>query len=164
MVQPENHHLAQFNIGRLLAPPDDPRVAAFMNALDAINGLADRSPGFVWRLTGAGNNATDLALANDPQLVPNLSVWDSVQNLEHFVWNTVHRRFYERRAEWFEILSKMHFAMWWLPEGKLPTLDEALLRLEHLRANGDSDHAFGWAYLKDARLWRVQNCAATAAE
>ncbi len=165
MIQPESHHLAQFNIGRLLAPPDDPRVAAFMNALDTINGLADRSLGFVWRLTGAGNNATDLPLAvNDAQLVPNLSVWGSVQNLEHFVWNTVHRRFHERRAEWFEILGKMHFAMWWLPAGQVPTLDEALERLDHLRANGDSDRAFGWSYLAQARLWRMTNCTSTAAE
>jgi len=94
MKQPANHHLAEFNIGRLLAPKEDPRVADFMNALDAVNGLAERSDGFVWRLMGAGNNATDLPLADDDaQLVPNLSVWKDVGTLEHFVWNTVHRRF-----------------------------------------------------------------------
>ncbi|MFV2002201.1 MAG: DUF3291 domain-containing protein [Paracoccaceae bacterium] len=164
-MQPKNHHLAELNIGRLLAPTDDPRVAEFMSALDAINALAERSDGFVWRLTGAGNNATDLALAaDDPQLVPNLSVWKNVATLEHFVWNTVHRQFYERRAKWFEVLGKMHFAMWWVPAGHLPTLNEALGRLEHLRAHGDSAQAFGWSYLRDARLWRAKNCAGVAAE
>ncbi len=159
------HHLAELNIGRLRAPTDDPRVAGFMDALDTINALAERSAGFVWRLTGAGNNATDLAISDDdPQLVPNLSVWENAATLEQFVWNTVHRQFYERRHDWFEVKFTMDFAMWWVPAGHRPTLDEALERLEHLREHGDSDHAFGWKHLNDAQLWRQKNCSQTAAQ
>jgi len=154
-------HLAELNIGRLVAPTDDPRVADFMNALDAINALAERSDGFIWRLTGAGNNATDLALtADDPQLVPNLSVWKDAATLQHFVWNTVHRNFYARRAEWFEVLGKMHFVMWWLPEGQQPSLDEALAKLAHLQEFGDSDAAFGWDWLKKQQGLTARRCAA----
>jgi hypothetical protein len=87
-----------------------------------------------------------------------------VATLEAFVWNTVHRAFYERRAEWFEVLGKMHFVMWWVPAGHRPTLDEALARLDHLREHGDSDHAFGWAWLQDAKLWKSHGCAPVAAE
>ena len=90
----------------------------------------------------------------------NLTVWEDVASLEQFVWNTVHRQFYERRAEWFEVLGEMHFVMWWVPEGHRPTLDEALARLEHLRSHGPSDRAFGWDWLKEAGLWKERHCAA----
>jgi hypothetical protein len=160
-------HLAQFNLGRLVAPVDDPRVADFMGALDRINGLGRRMPGFVWMMQGSGGPGTgntETKIGGDPQMVPNLTVWESPQALESFVFNTVHRQFYERRAEWFEVLGEMHLVMWWIEPEHEPSLDEGLARLEHLRANGDSDHAFGWAHLKDATLWRAKNCDAVAAE
>ena len=76
----------------------------------------------------------------------------------------MHRQFYDRRANWFEVLGEMHFVMWWVPAGHRPTLDEALARLDHLRDNGPSDHAFGWAHLGETTLWRQRNCAGMAAE
>ena len=159
--------LAQLNIGRLLAPTEDPRVAEFMTALDRVNGLGKRMPGFVWMMEGSGEPGTgntDAKIGGDPQFVSNLTVWADVESLENFVWNTVHRQFYERRAEWFEVLGKMHFVMWHVEDGHRPTLDEALGRLAHMEEHGDSDHAFGWAHLEEAKLWRMRGCAATAAE
>lgn len=158
-------HLAELNVGRLLAPTDDPRVAEFMQALDFVNGLGKRMPGFVWMMEGSGGpntGNTDSKIDGDPQFVSNLTVWESVETLENFVWNTVHRRFYERRAEWFEILGRMHFVMWWVPIGHRPTLAEALERLDHRERHGDTDEAFGWAYLQDAELWRTRGCAIAA--
>ncbi|MGB7262838.1 MAG: DUF3291 domain-containing protein [Albidovulum sp.] len=163
----QGHHLAELNIGRLIAPTDDARVAEFMEALDRINGLGKRMPGFVWMMEGSGEPGTgntEAKIGGDPQFVANLTVWESVETLEAFVWNTVHRQFYERRAEWFEMLGKMHFVMWWVPEGHEPTLDEALERLAHKRENGDTDHAFGWSYLKEAQAWKSHGCAQVAAE
>lgn len=160
-------HLAELNVGRLLAPTDDPKVAAFMNALDRVNGLGKRSPGFVWMMEGSGEPGTgntEAKIGGDPQYVSNLTVWEDVASLEHFVWNTVHRAFYARRAEWFEVLGAMHFVMWWVPVGHKPSLDEALARLDHLRAHGDTDHAFGWSYLKEAQLWKTKGCNEMAAE
>lgn len=158
-------HLAELNVGRLIAPQDDPRVQDFMENLDRINGLAKRMPGFQWMMegeSGAGN--TDSAIEGDPLYIPNLSVWESVETLEKFVWGTIHKQFYERRAEWFEVLGSMHFVMWWVPEGHQPPLKEALARLDHLRENGDSDHAFGWSYLEKAQMWRSHGCTHVAAE
>jgi Domain of unknown function (DUF3291) len=160
-------HLAELNVGRLLAPTDDPRVAAFMQALDTVNGIGKRSPGFVWMMEGSGQPGTgntEAKIGGDPQYVSNLTVWESVATLEHFVWNTVHRAFYVRREEWFEVLGRQHFVMWWVPAGHRPSLDEALERLAHLQANGDSDHAFGWSYLKEAQAWRTKACGSVAAE
>ena len=160
-------HLAELNIGRLLAPTDDPRVAEFMGALDRVNGLGKRMPGFVWMMEGSGapgTGNTEAKIGGDPQFVSNLSVWESVETLENFVWNTVHRVFYERGREWFEVMGKTHFVMWWVPKGYRPTLDEALARLAHKDEHGDSDHAFGWSWLKEAKLFRQYQCNPLAAE
>jgi hypothetical protein len=158
-------HLAQLNIGRLLAPTDDPRVQDFMAALDLVNGIGKRSPGFVWMMEGSGEPGTgntEHKIGGDPQFVSNLTVWRDVDALEQFVWNTVHRQFYQRRAEWFSVLDQQHFVMWYVPAGHRPALEEALARLEHLRAHGNSDHAFGWDWLNNAKLWKSRNCAAAA--
>lgn len=156
-------HLAQLNIGRLVADTDDPRVAEFMGALDRVNGLGKRMPGFVWMMEGdAGLGNTDAKIEGDPRFIFNLTVWDSVGALERFVWGTIHRQFYERRAAWLEVLGRMHFVLWWVPEGYRPTMAEAMERLDHLEANGDSDHAFGWRHLPQARLWRERACAQEA--
>ncbi|KPP87116.1 MAG: protein of unknown function containing DUF3291 domain [Rhodobacteraceae bacterium HLUCCA08] len=156
-------HLAELNIGRLSAPTDDPRVAEFMEALDLVNGLGKRMPGFVWMMEGSGapgTGNTENCIGADPQFVANLTVWEDVASLEKFVWDTIHKRFYDRRAEWFEVLGDQHFVMWWVAPGHRPTLDEGLARLDHLRAHGASDHGFGWDWLKQAGLWRDRRCAA----
>jgi len=167
MMQPAGHQLAELNVGRLLAPTDDLRVAEFMGALDRINGLGKRMPGFVWMMEGSGEPGkgnTEAKIDGDAQFVSNLTVWENVETLEAFVWNTVHRAFYERRAEWFEVLGRMHFVMWWVPAGHKPTLEEGLARLAALQANGNSDQAFGWSYLKEAQAWKTHGCAQVAAE
>ena len=167
MKQPEGHHLAQLNIGRLLAPTGDPRVADFMNNLDRINGLGKRSPGFVWMMEGSGapgTGNTENNLGDDPQMVTNLSVWTDVVSLGNFVWNTVHRQFYQRRAEWFEVMGDMHFVMWWIPAGHRPSQEEAMAHLGMLRNNGPSDAAFGWDMVPEAAQWQERRCTGVAAE
>ena len=160
-------HLAQLNIGRLVAPTDDPRVAEFMAALDLVNGLGKRMPGFVWMMEGSGEPGTgntDTKLDGDPRFVANLTVWETPAALERFVFDTVHRQFYARRSEWFEVLGAQHFVMWWVPVGHRPGLDEGRARLAHLERHGDSDQAFGWAHLQHLTRWRDGACTATAAE
>ena len=156
-------HLAELNIGRLVAPTDDPRVKDFMDNLDFINGLGKRMPGFVWMMKGSGEPGTgntEAKIDGDPQFVSNLTVWEDVESLEKFVWGTVHKQFYERREEWFEVLGSMHFVMWWVPEGHEPTLEEALAKLKHREAHGDSDDAFGWEWLKAAKMYETHRCDA----
>ncbi len=155
----QSKHLAQLNIGRFRYPTDDPRMADFMNNLALVNGIADRSPGFVWRLQDDSGNATAFRPFPDPRMAVNLSVWDSVEALERFVWQTVHKRFYGRRPEWFDTMDGPHFVMWWIPAGHLPTLSEAKERLEHLAAHGPSDYAFGWERVPAAQLWKTARCA-----
>ncbi len=160
-------HLAEFNIGRLRAPTDDPRVAEFMNALDRINGLGKRMPGFVWMMEGSGEPGTgntENYVGDDPQLLTNLTAWEDAASLENFTFGTLHKQFYDRRAEWFEVLGEMHFVMWQVDQGHRPTLDEGLARLSHLRANGDSEFAFGWNWLRAREGLAARRCAPHAAE
>lgn len=159
-MQPEGHHLAELNIGRLLAPTDDPRVAEFMNNLDRINGLGKRMPGFIWLMQGETAGNTDHKIGGDPLLVPNLSVWENYESLKAFVFDTLHKRFMDRKSEWFEVLRQEHFVMWWVPVGQNPTLDEALQRLDMLRENGPSEDAFDWDYLKQMQVVTPDGCEA----
>jgi len=159
IAQPAGTHLAQLNVGRARFELDDARMAEFMGALDRVNALAERSPGFVWRLQSDAGNATDIKLTADPQFIVNLSVWETPDHLEHFVWNTIHKRFYEKKGNWFEAKAAPHFVMWWVPAGYVPTPEEALARLDHLTKNGPSDRAFGWEGLPNVKLWMSARCA-----
>jgi hypothetical protein len=152
-------HIAELNIGRLLYPVDDPRLADFVNNLARVNEMAERMPGFVWRLKGEDpGNSLDVRPFADPTMAVNMSVWETVTDLENFVWKTVHQRFYNRKAEWFEKLQSHHLVMWFVEAGHIPTLVEAEERLRHLEANGNSDFAFDWSHLEHVKLWQTQRC------
>lgn len=149
--QPDGHYLAELNIGLAVDDLDTPTMAGFMKALDKVNRIADRSPGFVWRLQDEAGNATGVKYSENPREIVNLSVWQTSADLEHYVWNTVHRQFMKRRAEWFVPLDQPYFVLWWVPAGVSPTLAEALDRLARLRSDGPSSHAFGWSNLPGQR-------------
>lgn len=150
-------HIAELNIGKFKHPTSDPRMAEFMDNLDKVNAIAERSPGFVWRLKGDNNNATEFRIGDD--MAVNLSVWEDAKSLENYVFKTVHVQFYKKREAWFELMEKPHMVFWHVPEGHRPTLDEANARLQHYENNGASGHAFGWAEVMDAERMRSLRCA-----
>lgn len=134
--------IAQMNVGHMLYDLTDPRLADFMNNLDQINALAEASPGFVWRLKGAGNNATDVKTSDDPHFLVNMSVWASVEALFDYVYRSDHRGFMVRRREWFAKPEGPYHVLWWVPPGPMPTPAEGLARLRHLAENGPTPFAF----------------------
>ena len=152
-------HVAELNIGRVKYALDDPRMSGFMDNLDRINALAERSPGFVWRMTGDGNNAMDVGFEAAPDMNMNMSVWESAEALEAYVWNTVHVQFYRRKTEWFEHLDQPWFVMWPVEIGHCPDLSEAFERLEHVRAHGSSEYAYAWSALPHLKEWMAKRCA-----
>ena len=152
-------HLAELNIARLRYPADDARVKPFMDALDLVNGIAERADGFVWQLKDDSGNATDIDAFDDPDVIVNMSVWRDIGSFENFVWKTVHKQFYARRSEWFSIMDKQHFVMWQVKEGHVPSLAEAKERLDELNKHGNSDAAFGWSHLPEVKLWQTARCA-----
>ena len=136
-------HLAQVNIGRLRAPVDDPLIAEFMDALDRINALADGSPGFVWRLQTAEGNATGFhPVENDELVAINMSLWESIEALGDYVYRSDHTAFMRRRREWFERYGSAYLALWWVPAGHLPTIEEAFARLDLIESDAPSPAAF----------------------
>ena len=145
-------HLAQINVGRLLAPEGSDVVAEFIAALEPVNALADRAPGFVWRhQSDAGEGHTSPGGDDDELFIINLSVWESYATLHEFMYRTVHNGFLRRRLEWFEPRSGPVTALWWVPEGERPTVDQALARLEHLRRYGPTPEAFSLMRQYDAQ-------------
>ena len=153
-------HLAQVNIGRVLGGQDDPRMADFYANLARVNALAERMPGFIWRLKDdSGTSAMALHWPGDPTMNVNMSVWESPEALGRFVFQTVHRNIYARKHEFFETPAENTVAMWWIPAGHIPTLEEAKERLDHLNAFGPSEFAFGWADLPSARAFLEKRCA-----
>ncbi len=138
-----HYHLAQINIGRVRYPVEDPRMAGFMTKLDEINALAERSPGFVWRLQSSEGNATSYhAFPDDDRLLLNMSVWTGVNELKDYVYRTAHSQFLRRREEWFEKFEGVYLALWWIPAGHHPTIEEARERLVHLEQHGPTPFAF----------------------
>jgi len=135
-------HLSTVNIGRLLEPLEAPRLAGFVAALEPINRLADDSPGFVWRLQTEDGDATALRPFDDDLVLVNLAVWESLEALRAFVYSSAHVQVLRQRRDWFERLTEAHMALWWVEPGHLPTVAEAIDRLERLRREGPSPAAF----------------------
>jgi hypothetical protein len=136
-MPPPSYQLAQVNIARMVAPLDSPAMAEFVALLDEINALADRSPGFVWRLQGTDGNATSIRPFDDEFILVNLSVWESIEQLK-----SAHAGVLRRRREWFEKFSGGYLALWWVPAGHIPTAAEAKERLIHLQEHGETAYAF----------------------
>ena len=136
-------HLAQANIGRFRAPLDDPIMEGFRTQLDPINALADRSPGFVWRLQTEDGNATAIRpYAGDDLMAINMSVWESLESLQQFVYKSRHVETLRGRKRWFEQAEGPILVLWWIPAGRIPTVAEAQERLQYLKEHGPTPHAF----------------------
>ena len=116
-------------------------MAAFLRALDDVNWLADRSAGFVWRLRPAHGPVT-LGRLDDDEVVVTLSVWERFEDLQRYVYRSAHGLFMQKRNRWFVPLGGFTTALWWMPEGREPSLGEGLGRLGHLRRHGPTPHAF----------------------
>jgi uncharacterized protein DUF3291 len=136
--------LAEVNIARMLAPLDSPLMAEFVAQLDAINTLADNSPGFLWRLQTPEGNATVLRPYEDDFILVNLSLWASLPDLSAFVYKSQHRQVLQQRPQWFERFDGSYLALWWVPSGHIPTVEEAKERLDYLRIHGESPYAFSF--------------------
>jgi len=141
---PTSHHIAQFNVARMLAPLDTATMADFVAGLDPVNASADAAPGFVWRLKGEDEgvpDATDIR-PYDTDSIVTMSVWETPDQLWEFVYRSGHLEYLRRRSDWFEHLAGIAQVLWWVPAGTLPTVRDGKTRLEHLREHGPTPHAF----------------------
>ncbi len=145
-MQPTTWHLAQINIARMIgANINDPLMKDFVAQLDDVNKAAESSKGFVWRLKDDNNNATSIKAFDDDQLIVNMSVWESIEDLEIFVYKSMHAEVLRRRKEWFSKM-KFHTVIWYVLYGTIPLLEEAKNKLEYLEKNGSSLYAFDFKH------------------
>ena len=138
----EEHYIAQINIARLKYPLTDPRVKDFVDNLDRINVVAESSPGFVWRLKDETGNATNIKVFDDENLIVNMSVWKSIDDLFTFTYRSDHIDIFRRRGEWFENMKKPQTALWWIKSTELPTVEEGKRKLSLLQVQGPTPEAF----------------------
>lgn len=137
-----SYHLAEFNISHCRAPLDTPAMSGFVEQLETLNALADESLGFVWRFKTEEGNATSVRPYDDPLIIVNLSVWESVETLRSYAYRSHHAEVYRRRKEWFQNSSNSTLVLWWTPAGTLPDVEEGRRRLERLAAHGPTPESF----------------------
>ena len=135
-------HLAQANVARMRAPLADPIMEGFRSQLERINALADRSPGFVWRLQTEEGDATAVRAFDDPIILFNMSVWESLEALHAYVYRSDHVAPLRGRRAWFEPTTGPSLVLWWIPASHTPTVEEARGKLELLRELGPTRAAF----------------------
>jgi hypothetical protein len=141
----KQYQLAQINVAKMKGVDiNDPLMKEFVDNLDAVNEHAEISDGFVWRLKEENNNATELNPYHDPTIITNISVWRDIPSLQQFTYRSFHSEFLKRRREWFSAYGKVYMAIWWVPAGEFPTIEQAMQRLEYLTENGPSPYAFSF--------------------
>lgn len=134
--------IAQLNVGVAHGPMEGPVMADFMARLDEINALAERTPGYVWRLKSEAGNATDIKVTDDPLFIVNLTLWRSIDDLFEFTYRSTHKELFKRRFDWFERSTTPTMVLWWQQPGTVPTVEEALTRLRLLTDRGPTPEAF----------------------
>lgn len=142
---PDNFYLAQVNIARAKGPMDSPVMKGFVDQLDRINALADHSPGFVWRLQTEEGDATSLQVFADERIIVNMSVWESLEALKSYVYSGEHLEVLKNKKNWFDKMPGPILALWWIPAGTIPTVDDAKRALETLKTKGPGAAAFSFA-------------------
>jgi len=140
----QNYHLAQISISLAKEPLDHAMMQPFVAQLGPINTLADSQPGFIWRLQTEEGNSTDVRGFDNPLMLLNMSLWESIKDLKNFVFKSAHSGPYRNARQWFEVLDYPVTALWWVKEGHTPTVEEGLARLESVQNIGASPFSFGF--------------------
>ena len=135
-------HLAQANVARMRGPLEDDVMSGFAARLEPLNALADESPGFVWRYQTDAGDATEVRVFNDELILFNMSVWESIEGLENFVYRSNHIEALQKKAEWFERANRASLALWWIEAGHLPSVEEAKERFDILWSDGPNAEVF----------------------
>jgi hypothetical protein len=135
-------HLAQINIAKMRAPLTDPIMKGFVDQLIEVNQTAEKAPGFVWRLKSEQGDATSIRVYEDELILVNMSVWESIESLRDFTYRSHHVSAFRDRAQWFEPVGGAQLALWWIPNGYVPALEEGKSRLALIEELGASPEAF----------------------
>ena len=145
-------HLAQVNVAESRASFDDPSLAGLTERIVEINRLAEQSRGFVWRFQSAPGDLEYLRCFDgyftpfEPERIFfNMSVWDTVEDLKNYVFRSGHVEVFRRKDQWMLSFTRPHLALWWVPAGHLPTVEESKEKLLRIERDGPTPNAFTFA-------------------
>lgn len=141
----QTHQLAQINIAHALDSMESETMKGFVDRLEEINTHADNSSGFVWRLKTEEGDATAIIAFDEPLMIINMSVWEDIESLKDFVYKSMHIDLIKDRDAWFNKISKVHQALWWIPKGHIPSVEEGKEKLKLLQQEGPNDKVFTFA-------------------
>jgi hypothetical protein len=134
--------IATSNVARMLGEFEDDVMSGFAARLDSLNALADASPGFVWRYQTEPGNATEVRVFADELILFNMSVWETIESLEDYVYRSNHLEALQKRAEWFERPARPPLVLWWVNAGHIPSVGEAKDHFDLLWRDGPTPAAF----------------------
>jgi len=72
------------------------------------------------------------------------------RKLAEFTYRSQHVTVFRDRLQWFERFDGAQFALWWIPEGHIPAVEEGKKRLALLEALGSTPEAFTFKESFDA--------------
>ena len=136
--------IAQMNWGRLKYPVDHPLLSKFLGELEEVYGLAEQSPGFIWRLDEETLQEQLVVSGWDIRSSVTVSVWETEADLRRFTFDTVHGKYLDKRLEWYEVVEGPQLVMWTVDRNEKPDFLTALNRLEYLKNNDSTEYTFGW--------------------
>lgn len=140
MAEDQDWQLAELNLAWLMEPLDSPQLKSFVDQLDTINGLAEQSPGFIWRWIDENGNPSNGGFDDD--LIVNLSVWKDIDSLFDFTYKTAHSGVMRDRKQWFKSMAEASMVLWWVPAGHQPSPEESRQRLQLLQSLSPTGNAF----------------------
>ena len=144
-VSMNKYHLAQINVAHAHAPLESEIMAGFVDRLDEINALAENSHGFVWRHTSEESYAASMQASDNSLLLINMSIWQDLESLKNYVYKSIHVELIQDRSAWFKKMLTQHQALWWIPAGEIPSIEDGKAKLAFLQDNGPTQEAFTFA-------------------
>ena len=136
--------IAQMNWGQMRYPLDDHRMKEFADHLDEIYCLAENTPGFIWRIDGEELATELIDLGYNEKMSTTVSVWQTIQDLHKYTYESAHGKYLDRTREWYEKVEGPQLVIWDVEHDERPSFREAQHRLDHLKEHGSSDYAYGW--------------------
>lgn len=131
------YHLVHANLALARASLDDPLMAGFTNYLDEIDALAQSSTGFI-----AQPEMPDEGQVYGGNLLLNVSIWETVEELETFTYHSRHKSLLDRRQKWFYRRDYPAYVLYWASKAITVTEREIHRRFEQLHADGPTPLAF----------------------
>jgi hypothetical protein len=138
-------HLAQINIAKAKAKMDSEIMKGFVERLDEINQIADQFAGFIWRLQTEDGDSTGIRAFSDPNLIINMSVLKDIKSLNSYVYKSAHVELIRDRQAWFNKMLESQIALWWVPVGHIPSIEEGKQKLDLLDKNRPNENVFTFA-------------------